>query len=302
MTKSQRSLLNYPLFQIPLMLFLACLIIAALFWLLGFGRPQVAVAIALDISGSTYDNNEQLFNQPGTVMAQEVSAVEAYLDQNSADILRQPNQVQIFGFGGVVKPLTSRFESNSEQVQNELTQALRSPNLAQQVVPGATNIDRAIQEGTNALATVEDRCRELIVVTDGEGIVTPEALASAIAERVTINAVVIGAEAIELRGAALATGGRYISQGNNLESLFTERFFRGFNSNFRWLIFWIGCAWIALMWLLVMPLDRWIFQGLFKLHWSASGRMAIANAIFWTVLTPFIIWRLAGGLPFISSC
>ena len=107
----------------------ACLVAALLFGLLGFGRPPVAVAIALDLSSSTYGSGS--FNAPGTIMAQEVQAVKAYLEKNSPDLLRQPNQVQVFGFGGVVKPLTYDFNSDSQQVKAELTQALRNPNLPQ---------------------------------------------------------------------------------------------------------------------------------------------------------------------------
>ncbi|MFW6358819.1 MAG: VWA domain-containing protein, partial [Chroococcales cyanobacterium] len=143
MVKSQRPFWNYPLFQIPLMFFGAFLVAAALFWLLGIGRPQVAVAIALDLSNSTHEGR---FNAPGTVMYQEVQAVQAYLDKNG-DILRQPNAIKVLGFGGVVVPLTNEFNTNSGQVKKELTTALNNPNLAQQVVPETTNITDAIDKG-----------------------------------------------------------------------------------------------------------------------------------------------------------
>ena len=71
------KLWNYPLFQIPLICCGLCLVAATLFWLLGFGRPKVAVAIALDLSGSTYNNQIELFNSPGTIINKEVQAVQA---------------------------------------------------------------------------------------------------------------------------------------------------------------------------------------------------------------------------------
>jgi Ca-activated chloride channel family protein len=298
----RRRLCLYPLFQIPLMCLGACLVAAALFWLLGLGRPSVAVAIALDMSGSTYSNDPELFNAPGTVMHQEVEAVKSYLEQNQQR-LKVPNQIQIFGFGGVVLPLTSSFQTDSQQLKAELNQTLQNPYLVQRIVPGETDIDLAIQEGTEALSGIQDRCRELLLVTDGEAPVSPTIIAEAAARQVKINVVVAGGDAPALRGAALTTDGIYLSgEVNNLEAFFTNRFFTSFNSNRRWVIFWLGAAWISLMWLLILPLDRWIFQGLMKMPINLAGQLALGNAFFWTVATPFIIWYLAGGLPLISPC
>ena len=74
LSRYRRPLWRYPLFQIPLLLLGACLAAALLFWLLGLGRVPVAVAIALDLSSSTYSSE---FNAPGSIMAQEVQAVQA---------------------------------------------------------------------------------------------------------------------------------------------------------------------------------------------------------------------------------
>ncbi|MBC6453212.1 MAG: VWA domain-containing protein [Hormoscilla sp. SP5CHS1] len=301
MNNHRRPLWLYPLFQITFTILGACLVAALLFGLLGFGRPPVAVAIALDLSSSTYGAG--IFNAAGTIMAQEVQAVEAYLEKNSPDILRQPNQVQVFGFGGVVKPLTNGFNSDSQQVKAELTQALRNPNLPEQIVASTTNLDLAIEEGTHALRNIQGRCRELLLVTDGEAPVNPGIIADAALSRVKINSVVIGGEAPALATAALATGGVYLSEDvDNLELLFTNRFLSRFNSNIRWIIFWLGCAWIAWMWMLIMPIDRWILQGIMQKHWTISGKLALGNALFWTFATPGIIWPLAGGIPFRSQC
>jgi len=297
----RRRLWLYPLFQIPLICLGICLVSAALFALLGLGRPSVAVAIALDLSSSTFSEPSQ-FNQPGTVMYQEVIAVESYLDQN-AQLLRVPNQIQVFGFAGVVLPLTDSFQTDSQKVSAELNQALQNPNLIQRIVPSTTDLNLAIQEGTDALSPIQDHCRELLLVTDGEADVDAEVIQAAAAHRVKINAVVVGDEAPDLRNAAATTGGIYHSgQVTNLETVFTNQFFRNFNSNRRWVIFWLGAAWISLMWLLILPLDRWIFQGWLKLPMNLAGQLALGNAFFWTVATLLIIWHLAKGLPFISLC
>ncbi|MEQ8999492.1 MAG: vWA domain-containing protein [Coleofasciculus sp. B1-GNL1-01] len=301
MLRYRRRLWLYPLFQIPLICLGICLVAAVLFALLGLGRPSVAVAIALDLSSSTFSEPSQ-FNQPGTVMYQEVIAVESYLDQN-AQLLRVPNQIQVFGFAGVVLPLTDSFQTDSQQVSAELNQALQNPNLIQRIVPGTTDLNLAIQEGTDALSPIQDHCRELLLVTDGEADVDAEVIQAAAARRVKINAVVVGGDAPDLRNAAATTGGIYHSgQVTNLETVFTNQFFRNFNSNRRWVIFWLGAAWISLMWLLILPLDRWIFQGWLKLPMNLAGQLALGNAFFWTVATLLIVWHLAKGLPFISLC
>ena len=74
-----------------------CLIAATLFGIFGLGRPNIAVAIALDLSSSTYQ--PQAFNAPGTIMQQEVAAVKAYLEVNSK-LPSNPNTIQVFGIGG----------------------------------------------------------------------------------------------------------------------------------------------------------------------------------------------------------
>ncbi|MBZ8181733.1 vWA domain-containing protein [Oscillatoria salina] len=305
MTFSRRPLWLYPLFQIPLILLGIFLATALLFWLFGIGRPNVAVAIGLDLSTSTYAPQE--FNAPGTVMSQEVAAVRSYLDINDR-LLRQPNQVQVFGFGGVTISLTGDFQTDSQKINAELTQALQDPNLPQSVANESTDINLAIQSGINALSQISDRCREFLLVTDGGAPVSAEIIANARSQRVKINTVIIGGESLELRAAAFATRGNYhTTASNNLETLFTERLFTSFNSNLKWIIFWLGAAWIALMWTLVLPLDRWLFQNIMQMPINLAGQLALGNAFFWTAATPGIIigiYRLLNlsGLPFFSSC
>ncbi|MBD1881475.1 VWA domain-containing protein [Coleofasciculus sp. FACHB-T130] len=300
MSRSRRGLWLYPLFQIPLMLLGACIVVTALIWLLGLGRPPVAVAIALDLSSSTYSTE---FNAPGTVMYQEVAAVRSYLQQN-AQQLRNKNQIQVLGFGGVVRSLTGDFKTDSQQVDAELTQALANPDLPQLVANNTTDINLAIQKGTEALGTIgQKRCRELLLVTDGGANVSPAIITDARNRKVRINTVVIGEGSPELQAAALATGGIYLSgEQNNLEMLFTDTFFTRFNSNLKWLILGLGATWIALMWTLILPLDRWLFQGLIGFNRSLSGQLSLSNALFWSVLTPLIVWQLFNLLDIVVKC
>lgn len=298
----RRGLWFYPLFQIPLLFLGLFLTIALLFWLLGFGRPPVAVAIALDLSSSTYGNQ---FNAPGTVMQQEIQAVEAYIAKNSSGVLRQPNQVQVFAFASGVEPLTQSFQTDSQQLSQELNQSLQSdlPNR----IGGGTNLDLAIQQGSQSLAEIEQLCRELLLVTDGEVSVNEQVINQAISNRVKINAIVIGAEAPAVQQATFKTRGVYLSSDiNNLEKLFTDKLFNNFNSNLKWILLWLGLAWIALMWTITMPLDRWIFQGLLKMPMNLAGRLALGNALFWSAATPGIVWKLYQilnlSLPFMASC
>lgn len=306
MTKYRRALWLYPLFQIPAMLLVGCLIMAVLFWLLGLGRPNVSVAIALDLSNSTYEN--QAFNAPGSIMAAQIDAVRNYLNENTT--LRNPNQVQVFGFGNQVIPLTGSFQGDSNQVIAELDQTLSSPGTGQQVDPNGTDVNAALRESQNALNQTANQCKEVLLVTDGTGdTVEQDLIQAALNDNIKINVLVV-AENItqELRNiglaqAALQTGGIFIpGSASNLSFLFIDEFFNNFNSNLRWLIFWVGLAWIALMWAMVMPLDKWILQGVFKLPMHLAGQIAIFNAVFWTATTPGIIWRLASGLPFLTSC
>lgn len=290
MIRTRRQVWQYPLFQVPLMLMAACLAIAALSGLLGWGRPPVAVAIAIDFSGST----------SGLVRQQEIQAVKSYLGQNQE--LKYANAIQILGFASQVQSLTPSFETDSQQVERELDRSLQNPNLQQQL-GGGTNLNLAIQEGINVLSGIDKRCRELLLVTDGLAPINTAIVNDAISKKVKINAVVLGGQySDDLEASTRRTNGIYLSgEASNLEVLFSETFFTQFNSNIRWVIFWLGAAFVFLMWMLTLPLDRWIFQGLIHLDMTLAGQLALANALFWTVVTLIIVWRVF-GLPFGASC
>jgi len=293
---------RYSLFQVPLAGFLLCLVIALLSFFLGFGRPPLAVAIALDLSGSTYPDGSTLF-APGSISVAEVEAVQEYLKLGGSQ-LKSPNEVFVFGFASQIKPLTEDFDSNTARIHESLDQVLtQGPLLSPQLGDG-TDLALAITEGVQALGRFDDRCREMLVVTDGAVDIAPAATAQAIANRVKVHSVVIGSDSPALAAIALATRGIHLpgASPSQLKSLFTEDLFRSLNSNLRWIIFWLGMAWICLMWTLVLPLDRWIFQGIYNLPMDLAGQLALGNALFWTMATPGIVWRVAGGLALFSAC
>lgn len=299
---NKRPFWLYPLFQIPSILLGIFLLLALLFWLLGWGKPSVAVTIALDLSGSTYGSSPQLFNAPNTIMAQEVAAARSYIEQSAQ--LKVPNQIQVTGFGGQVVPLTSRFLSDRSQLETELTQSLADPNLRSRIGDG-TNLNQAIEQGTKALGETSQSCRELLLITDGGGEINPLVVAQTASQGVKMNAFVLGTQVPQLEAATVVTRGIYISGSENiLKTFVTEKFFPRFNSNLRWVFLWLGAAWIAMMWMFVLPLDRWIFQGWLSFPMNLSGQLALGNALFWTVLVPLILWQIWQilGLPFFSSC
>ena len=315
MSQYRRGLWQYPLFQIPLIFLGICLLGAMLFWLLGLGRPNVAVAIALDLSSSTYRLQE--FNAPGTVMAQEVAAVNSYLEENNK-LQRNPNNVQIFGFAGKqegqpkivakVISLTKAFRTDGEAVRTELSQSMQDPQLPDslQPEPEHDDLNEPTLQGVQALSSLQNHCHELLLVSDAGVEISPDlVIPEALKQNVKINAITFGEEVPDLSKTVNVTGGLYLpGEASNLQAFFTQRFFPRFNSNLKWLIFWLGGAWIALMWLLTLPLDKWIFQSLIKMPMNVSGLLAIGNAWFWSAATPFIVWRLwqSFGSSFSSSC
>ncbi|HIK23156.1 MAG TPA: VWA domain-containing protein [Thermosynechococcus sp. M3746_W2019_013] len=297
----RRQLWYYPLFQIPLILLIGCVLLALLFSLLNWGRPSVAVVLSLDLSGSTFGNSPLQFNQPQTVMAQQVLAAKLYIQRNQRH-LATPNEVMIHGFGRNVVFLTPRFETHSDLLLTQLDQALNRSDLLAQVDPTAKNLSGAIAIATQQLQQIPNRCREVLLITDGAAPVDAGVVANARQQRVKINAIVVGDHAPQLAAATEATGGQYRSAPVALlEELVGQTFFESFNRNTRWPIFWGGMAIVCFMWLLVLPLDRWVLQGWLHLPMNRAGQIALLNALFWTVAIPMILWRFPGW-PFVQTC
>jgi Ca-activated chloride channel family protein len=235
-------------------------------------------------------------------MNQEIQAVQSYLAQSSQ--LKQPNSVKTWGFATDIIPLTANFNTDGTKIIQELNASLQS-DLPQRI-GGGTNVDLAIQQGSDALA-LSKGCRHLLIVTDGAVEINPEIVKKAFNQGVKISAIVVEADSVPLRTAAFLTGGKYlIGEKTTLESLFTETLFKDWNNNWRWVIFWLGLAWIAFHWLLVLPLDRWVLQGWLKKRIDDSARIALGNALSWTILTPLILWQLYRLLnlvaPFVAQC
>ncbi len=294
MKHRRRPIWLYSFFQYPLIFLSTFLLLSALLWLLGLGRPNVAVAVALDLSSSTYGEPEQ-FNTPGTIMSQEIEAVKAYIDES--DKLRKPNQVQIFGFRSkTVVPLTPTFAADGNTLKAELDRGMveKALPLSQREEPRLDNLNDPILKGIQALSNINQSCRELLLVSDSGVELEPGILLNqAVQNRVKINAIVFQNTVPELELLVARTKGLYITgQPSDFNKLFSDRFFSRFNSNLKWIIICLGLAWISLMWLIALPLDRWILQDLLQMHWSLSGRIVTGHALFWSALTPLIVWQL----------
>lgn len=299
---SRYPLWRYSLFQVPLGGLIISLLIALLSLPLGWGRPPLSVAIALDLSSSTYPVGQTLF-APGSISQVEVQAVQDYLDLSGSS-LRSPNQILVFGFAGTVIPLTNGFNRDHARISQELTKQMEKGSALVKPDQDGTNIDEAITHGVKELKAFDDRCRELILVTDGAVTVSENSRTQAVEAGIKVHSVVIGQNSVDLAALALTTGGAYIPQAvfGQLRQLFTDKLFIRLNSNSRWVLFWLGVAWICLMWVLVLPLDRWFFQGVRGLPMHVAGQLALGHALFWTLATPGIVWRIAGGLALFSPC
>jgi Ca-activated chloride channel homolog len=301
---ARRPIFENPLFSVPAIALGLCLAIALLSALLGLGKPKVAVAIVLDLSSST--GNLMTYAEPGTLMSQELEAVRGYLNQSSST-LKQPNEVKVFGFGGQTVPLTSGFLTDPKVAEAELIAKLDDPNLASVLQPDSTNLNLAIAEASNALLQVQDRCRELLVVTDGNPTnpLEPQTLAQVVAQGIKINSIFVGvpdADLLKLGQMSTSTGGLLLaSEASQLASSMKEKLFGNINSNIKWIIFWLGMAWISLMWMLTLPIDRWMLQGMFGLKIDLAGSIALSHALFWTAATLSIVWKVA-GIPLINAC
>ena len=283
------------IFQVSSAMFVAFVITAIVFSLLGFGKPTVSVAVALDLSSSARS----------TVMAREVQAVKAYLTENSK--LKVPNQIQLIGFADKAQALTTSFQTDSQQIEAELDKALADPKLFQNI-GGGTQIQKSLEFGINILSQTFGSCKELLLVTDGEfpisGDITGE-ITSASTQKVKINVVIAGQSAQQYIPAietAFASAGKVnlLNSSDDLQIFFTENFFVNINSNKRWVNFWLGAAAIALMYALILPLDEFVFQAMMKMNFTDSGRIVY----FITGLSTIVILIVFGwsGLPFITEC
>jgi Ca-activated chloride channel homolog len=302
MASHKRAFWRFRLFQVPCVALILSSIFLFLAFQLNLGAPQVAVVVALDISGSTQSAGQ--FNAPNSIMAQSVDAVNAYVDASS--VLKQPNHIKVIAMGGGKAPeLTKDFQSDFESVKSELKKSIQDPKLLELIKPEPSQDDLNIvfQKANESLSTMSNMCRELVVVSDNGVNLSETSITEAIANKIRVSSIIFGGKDVDmLQQAASLTKGLYLSgSSGDFKQFFIDRFFPKFNSNLRWVIFWLGMSWMALMWVLVLPLDIFL-QKVVKLplHWA--GKLSLNHALFWTALTPFMIWKLAEGLPFINAC
>ncbi len=271
------SIAHEPLFQIPLIGLIACLIMWCCTGFMGWGQPS-AVAIALDLSGSTYSEQPQQFNQPGTISYQQIAAVRSYLRYNS-QLKFQSQSIQIFGFAGEALALTKDFQNDRKIIENQLDATLNSPHLLEDILPNTTLVDRAIEIGTQSLSQINDHRRELLIVSDGRGDISQLYIDRAIANRVRIHMIVVGDDSRHLEQIAKETGGTYqAGDANQLKAFFRTRFFEQLIRRRAWHFICVGGNLISVTWILVLPIDRCIFQGKMKWSMNKSGKVSLLLA------------------------
>lgn len=286
----RRPVTSYSLFQIPLI----GLPIGLTLWLfsafLGWGQPP-AVAIALDLSGSTYFEQAERFNQSGTISFQEIQAVRSYLHYNSR-LKSPPQSIQILGFGAEVAALTEGFQTDSLVLEKQLDAALNSPNLADRILPNTTLLNGVIKAGTDSLSQVHNRRRSLLIVTDGRGDISQFYIDRAIANRVRINAIVVGGKSRSLEKAVRETGGTYrAGDALQLEKFFRLSFFESVFTQKAWQFLGIAVSCISSIWILILPLDRWILQDRLKLKMYLSGQISLWFAYGSTAVILVFLYR-----------
>ena len=235
-----------------------------------------------------------VFRGTGSLMAAEIEAVKAYARENAQT--SRPNSLSLSGFASEVIPITNDFSSDSVVIEDALDRVVQ-PEISLQIGSG-TNLTLAVEQGLNSLSTQLERCKEMLVITDGEAELSPIQLARAQANRVKLNFLLVGQTIpSNLATAARLTRGIVISaNANNIQYLIATQLRQRFNSNFKFVKLFLGLAFISLIWMLVFPLDRFL-QLQWQMRFDYAGRTALFNAVFWTFLT---LWWL--GLPVLQGC
>jgi len=288
---------RYAVFQISAACLAICLVLAIFATQLGWFPRLVAVHLALDLSGSTYENTQGSFRKPGTIMAQEIEAVNAYATRNSS--LSQPNLISVSGFADAVVPITDQFSSNPQEIEQAINQVVQ-PSLANRI-GGSTNINLAVENGISQLKKQPSRCTEMLVITDGVFKLEPQAIQQAQANNVKLNFLVVREPLTsEINRWARQTGGIALEASpSSISELLSEKVFDRFNANPLVPLFY-GLAFISLMWMMLLPFERFLDKYL-RIRIDRASKIAVYNAMFWTVATP--IYLIASGLfnPF-QSC
>jgi Ca-activated chloride channel family protein len=288
---------RYAVFQISAACLAICLVLAILAGQLGWFPRLVAVHLALDLSGSTYDNSLANFNKPGTIMAQEIEAVKAYATRNAG--LSQPNLISVSGFASSVVPITSGFSSDPQEITRAINQVVQ-PSLANRI-SGGTNINLAVENGLYTLKNQPTLCTEMLVITDGVFSLEPEIIQQVQDHNVKLNFLIVGQPlTVEINQWANQTGGIALeASSSSVIDLLSETVFNRFNASPLVSLFY-GLAFISFMWMILLPLERFLDKSL-RIRIDYASKVAVYNSMFWTVATP--IYLIASGLfnPF-QSC
>ncbi|WP_019508817.1 vWA domain-containing protein [Pleurocapsa sp. PCC 7319] len=282
---------RYPILQLSGFLVLVFLVVSLLTNTLGWFSPPVSVQMMLDLSSSTYDRD---FKSGKSLMAAEIEAVKAYAKENA--LSPNPNNLSLAGFADLVQPITNNFSADSEAIATALEQAVQA-NIFKQV-GGGTNLTLAVESGINSLSSQLERCKEMLVVTDGAANLSPTQILRAQSHRVKLNFLIVSQTIPHnLAQAARDTGGLALSADvQNIQSLITNRLRQKFSSNSKFVKFFLSLALISLMWMLLFPLDR-LLQNFLQIRFDHAGRIALFNAVFWTMMT---FWWM--GLPALQGC
>lgn len=281
---------RYAIFQIPALLTIAFLILALLTHFGGWFPPSVSVQMMLDLSSSTYG---ETFGERGTVMDAEIEAVKAYAQENVNT--PNPNLLSLSGFADQIIPITSNFSSSPEEINSAIEQVVQ-PEIAQQV-GGGTNLDLAVERGVDALKNQSRRCQEMLVVTDGQAQLNSTQLTRIKVSGTRLNFLIVNNSIPpDLARAAKVTGGTALQANTNtIRELVAGQFRERFNSNSKFVNLFRGLALISFMWMLVLPLDRFLQQQ-WNMRFDFSGKIALLNALFWTAaILPSIGFSVGQG-------
>jgi Ca-activated chloride channel family protein len=288
---------RYAVFQISAACLAICLVLALLAGQLGWFSRLVAVHLALDLSGSTYENSLANFNKPGTIMAQEIEAVKVYATRNAG--LSQPNLISVSGFASSIVPITNGFSSDPQEIGRAINQVVQ-PSLANRI-SGGTNINLAVENGLSTLKTQPKLCTEMLVITDGVFSLEQEIIQQVQDHNAKLNFLIVGQPlTVEINQWANQTGGIALeASSSSVIDLLSETVFNRFNANPLVPLFY-GLAFISFMWMMLLPLDRFLDKSL-RIRIDYASKIAVYNAMFWTIATP--IYLIASGLfnPF-QSC
>lgn len=280
---------RYAIFQISAGCIVLFLILALLASQLSWLPRLVAVHLTLDLSSSTYETTE-VFRGAGTIMAEEIAAVKAYVDRNAG--LPQPNAVSISGFADSVVPITRNFTSDPQEIEQAIEDVIQ-PALSDRI-GGSTNINLAIEDGVSQLKTQPRACPEIVAITDGVFELEKSAIQQAQKNNVKLNFLVVGQPInAEIDRWAKQTGGIALEANpNSIAKLLSGKVFNHFNTSPLVPLFY-GCAFISFMWMLLLPLERFLELAL-RIRIDRASQIAVYNAFFWTVITP--IFLIVSGL------